>query len=435
MEPIDNTGNIIPPSREEQGIQIPHQNTESTVNSESTVNTEPETPRSWWRRIMELFTNRNIDQTEQVNEVRNEGNTFTLFIDRYISRRHCPYCFGYVSKRVFRERSRPDQLTRVSGVRLGLPNLKIYECPHPHCRKPLPGDFFENRGASIAVVGGRDAGKSSFITIFCELLINRNSILSELGIFGSILNEEGKAQFNKNRWMLIDKNSPLPTTLDRQETIVVRLQSRHSSNCIYISLIDNPGEQFEEVNTLTERHANLQYADAIVFLMNPLDITGITQLIEEAHPGTTPALNQRDAVPNFDIIENLYKTYIATGRISPNAPIKQPTAFCISRADLIEDVSSLYIPSDFEVEFKEVEDILEEMELVADDLYELLEETDKRLLLMIDRSFGKYRLFPVSPLGKTPIGQSGGAILLGGVDPKGVLQPFIWILKEMNFIK
>ena len=75
------------------------------------------------------------------------------------------------------------------------------------------------------------------------------------------------------------------------------------------------------------------------------------------------------------------------------------------------------------------------MELVAADLHDLLEETDKRLLHLMDKSFKNYNLFPVSPLGKRPTGQAGRETIFGGIDPKGILQPFIWILRETNFIK
>jgi hypothetical protein len=204
---------------------------------------------------------------------------------------------------------------------------------------------------------------------------------------------------------------------------------------MYITLIDSPGEHFEELETLVNQHTTLQYADGIIFLMNPLDIQGIVELIEQSSPGSVPTRFERSLTPNFNLVENLYKLYITTKRIDPNRRISIPTVFCLSRADLLEDVASLYIPYDMDTNLAEVEDVMEEMELVASDLRELLEETDLRLLNLIDKSFKNHKLFPVSPLGKTPTEQAGRQTILGGIEPKGILQPFIWLLLEFNFIK
>ncbi len=316
---------------------------------------------------------------------------------------------------------------------MALPNIKTYECPH--CHAALPPDFFASRAASIALVGGKDSGKSSFITVFCHLLLNRKSILDELGIFGSIVNPEGIEQFERNKWTLIEQKMALPFTPELQRPILVRLQSKHHKKVIYITLIDTPGEHFEDINMLVEKHPNLQYADGIIFLMNPLDIVGITELIAQENKGSVPSRFERISVPNFDLIENLYNLYLITKRIQPNHPITVPTVFCLSRADLLEEVSSLFIPPDFDPGLAEMEDILEEMDLVAADLHDLLDETDKRILNLMDKYFENYNLFPVSPLGTTPTSQAGRQMITGGINPKGILQPFIWILLETNFIK
>jgi hypothetical protein len=427
----------------EENIQEPNaQNAEPRLVQEPIVLLDKETGETgqvepmrapWWQRLRGLFFNQSIETIESVDQLRNDGNPLTLLIDRFIFRRHCPYCFSFVSKRIYRERSRPGNQTALGGIDFALPKLKIYECPH--CNSALPSDFFASRSSSIALVGGKDSGKTSFITVFCDILINRKSILNELGIFGTIVNQDGEEQFESNRWMLIDQNTTLPGTPDLQRPIVVRLKSKHHKKSIYITLIDSPGEQFEELNILIEKHPNLQFADGIIFLMNPLDIGGIVDLIEEENPGTAPPRFGRNMVPNFNLVENLYQLYVATKRIDPNDKIKVPTVFCMSRADILEDVASLYIPLDTDTDLIELEDVMEEMDLVSSDLRELLEETDMRLLNLMDKSFKKYNMFPVSPLGKSPTGQAGRQTILGGIEPKGILQPFIWVLRESNFIK
>ena len=74
------------------------------------------------------------------------------------------------------------------------------------------------------------------------------------------------------------------------------------------------------------------------------------------------------------------------------------------------------------------------MKLVSEDLYEFLQDVDSRLLNMIEKCFKNYRVFPVSALGKSPSMQSNEQKILGGVEPKGVLQPFLWILIQTKFV-
>jgi len=388
---------------------------------------------SLFQRISNLFRKRNIESEELQDSLKNDGNIITSFSDRFLFKRNCPYCFGFVSKRIYRIKSRTNVGVRVSNIPFGLPSLKSYECPN--CQAELPTDFFYNKSSSIALVGGRESGKSSFITVFCELLLNRPSILSNLGIFGSITNDEGKDLFDRNQWMLVEQNIALDLTSDLESPIVIRLQSKHHNNVVYLTLIDSPGEHFEQLNTLLDKHPNLQYADGMIFLMNPLDIKGISNLIKEVLPKAVPNRYQKNRIKNFDIIENLYQFYLKTGKIRPNVRIKIPTAFCLSRADLLNEVSNLYIPYDFDPDLLEMEEIIDEMHLVFDEIKDLFEESDQRLINLMDKYFSNYSLFPVSPLGKIPSNSAGRQIISGGIEPRGILQPFLWILKETKFIQ
>jgi hypothetical protein len=114
------------------------------------VISQTQTRLRWWERIIAFFSNHEIESQEAINRVQNDGNPITIFVDRYIYKRHCPYCFGYVSKRIFRVQSSPGRNIRASSVSLSRPVLKTYECPS--CEANLPADFFSSRSSSIALV-------------------------------------------------------------------------------------------------------------------------------------------------------------------------------------------------------------------------------------------------------------------------------------------
>ncbi len=343
------------------------------------------------------------------------------YFDILFNRFQCPYCFANVHHRM-----------KEYNIRIGHRKaVKLYRCAS--CRSELPSDFFASRTTSLAVVGGEKSGKTSFITLFCELLMHRKSLLGDLGIYGSIINQEGKDQFEYNRSMLIQQHLSLFGTTEDQRPIVVRLHNKHHKKVTYITLLDSPGEQFSHIEVLIQKHPNLQYAKGIIFLMNPLDISELLRMVQKERPGTIASGTYTNN-NNFDILETLYQFYLRTGRVRPNRKIKAHTAFCLSRADMIEEIANLYIPPDFDPDVEDVQDILSEVDMVSADLRELLEETDKKLLNIMDKQYRNYRLFPVSPLGKMPSKDGMDLRVPGGVDPKGVLQPFIWLLQQTKFI-
>jgi hypothetical protein len=136
-----------------------------TMTAEAPPVTQTAPPLTFWRRLIALF------------------NQLIIFIDRYIHRRQCPYCFSYVTRQVSREQNRTGGPVRIGGISMSLPGARAYECPS--CSATLPPDFFASRSSSIAVVGGTEAGKSSFITMFCELLLHRRSTLGEFPTFAT----------------------------------------------------------------------------------------------------------------------------------------------------------------------------------------------------------------------------------------------------------
>lgn len=420
---------------EEEKIPVDQQETENIaedLNRRTATEMSSHPRRSFLQWLRDLFSDNEISSDDEEEELlKSAGSPISNFIYRYIYKKQCPYCFHYVSGKVYIEKHAPKQRTSISRIPFSMPRIKTCVCPT--CRKELPSDFFDNRSSSIAIVGGHDSGKSSFITVLCELLIHRRTTLSELGIFGSIINEEGKDLFEDNRRVLIDQRKALNPTLNKAP-IILRIHSIHHNKVTYLTLIDTPGENFSRIDELTKHHANLRFAQGIIFLMNPLDIRELFHLIQEAQRGIVPV--QPDIkTSNYDIVENLYELFRRGDRIKSNRKIQVPTAFCLSRADLLEGVANVTLSPDFEADLSDTRDIMDEAKSASEDLMELLEETDINLLHIMKARFNRYNVFPVSPLGKQPVESALGSEIHGGIDPKGILMPIIWMLKEINFIK
>lgn len=422
----------------------------NTTTDQASVNTEAEASASsapiqnavhsniWqrlWQKIRDFFSDSDIKSDAPSEETLiSKGSPVSNFVYRYVYKKQCPYCFHYVTGKVYLETPASQRQTIVSRIPFSMPKLNLCVCPT--CKEVLPSDFFENESSSIAIVGGQESGKSSFITLLCELLINHRTTLSELGIFGSIINQKGKELFEDNRRILIGRNIALSGTTIVEEPIILRLHSIHHSKVMYITLIDTPGEHFNRIDELTKHHANLRYAQAIVFLMNPIDIRELYRLIQDFNPNLAPLRsNYNTSTSNFDIVENLYELFRRGERVKSNQKINIPTAFCLSRADLLEDIANISLSSDFESDLSDPKDIIDEVQAASEELIDLLEDSDINLVNVMKTRFSNFNIFPVSPLGGQPVESALGQEIHGGVDPKGLLYPIIWILKETNFIK
>ncbi len=135
--------------------------------------------------------------------------------------------------------------------------------------------------------------------------------MSELGIYGLIINQEGRDQFDDYRTILIQRECCIPKTNDSQKPIVIKLFNKHHNKITYITLLDSPGEDFNNIWTLLDKHRNLQYADGIIFLINPLNIAGLLALIKEEKPGSLPP-DLQPTRHNVEIIELLYELFMKT---------------------------------------------------------------------------------------------------------------------------
>ncbi len=96
---------------------------------------------------------------------------------------------------------------------------------------------------------------------------------------------------------------------------------------------------------------------------------------------------------------------------------------------------NIYMPEDLDANILKIEDILGEINLIKEDLAELMQEVDGSLLNHMETRFKNHSLFPVSPLGKSPLNEVNASRVPGGVKPRGILQPIIWLLSETKFIK
>ena len=110
--------------------------------------------------------------------------------------------------------------------------------------------------------------------------------------------------------------------------------------------------------------------------------------------------------------------------------ITVPSAFCLSKADLLLAKGTFYFHEEIDNDFLTLKDILKDIEYASQEMIEYLQDFDRRLMNQIRGKFQQYAFFPMAALGKNP----SGDLIDGGPQPRGVLHPLVWLLNQIKFI-
>ena len=203
---------------------------------------------------------------------------------------------------------------------------------------------------------------------------------------------------------------------------------------MYLSLFDTPGEEFFEIDKLTQVHPHINNADAIIFLIDPMNIRPIYEEVLKAGSQDEFAnireYELEDEFVEYEIMENLSEEFRRKGKATSGGKISIPVAFCLSKADLLSSFTSVYIPDEIDNAMLDKKGVFDEIRLTSEDVSTLLEEKHPSLLNNIEGLFQKYNFFPVAPIGKNPSSE----VIDGAPEPKGVLYPLVWILDQLKFI-
>ena len=391
----------------------PSQNTADAENGpplsadESDINPTPEPAPGIMRRI-----------SDRLNAF---FTTIRKTYQRRFQVRKCPYCLASI----INERHRFVE-----------PNMRICLCSN--CDRELPTDFFRNKSHIITLIGGSDSSKTTFITVLAEQAQQSQGMLVHLDTYSDILGEEAQRIFYRNQHRLYVSHTTVRTTIrpDRIEKtpFVMRVSkvSNSKSRSTFISLFDSPGEVFKRIDLLTEEHPHIGNSDAIIYLINPLDIHLIHNEIADSKKYKN-MFNKGsfDFSENDKILNNIYEIFQRARRTTKHQKINIPIAFCISKSDLLDSIATFYTPDDINSDLLSIKDINEEILYTSKEMEDYLMEYDKKFVIKIKSKFNKYALFPVSPIGKLPEGES----IPGGPEPRGVLHPLFWLLTELKFMQ
>ncbi|MGP4023240.1 TRAFAC clade GTPase domain-containing protein [Actinomadura sp. 3N407] len=384
----------------------------------------------------------------------------------------CPYCFASVAPQriLFRCRGQAGrrrgcapvldgELAAYTGSTAGASLPPVFSasgrggranCPDcdlptgnracPECHNPLPSAYCDSPGRIVALVGAKNAGKSTYIAVLLHELMNRvgTELDASLVACDDRTIERYKRDFARP---LLEERRLLPTTASAatgpREPLVYLLTrtrrgrfSRPRNDSLALVLFDTAGEDLRsrEVTDLHLRY--LEAADAVIFLVDPLELPGARTGVRDAVPGPRAAGEDPDSEP-LNIIARVTDTLRQRHGTRPGEPLPVPVAVALTKIDVLRpgllEQSALHRSRSGQGVLD-----LDDRDAVNEQVRALLHEWQAgQLDTYLGQQYADHGLFGLSALGAVPDGERVGA---GGVRPYRAEDPLLWLLYRFGML-
>jgi Double-GTPase 2 len=315
----------------------------------------------------------------------------------------------------------------------------------PHCHNPLPSAYCEAPGRIVALVGAKNAGKSTYIAVLLHELMNRvgTELEASLVACDDRTIDRYKRDFARP---LYDERRLLPTTTSaatapREPLVYLLTRTRHArrrpparlarlargrerTESLALVLFDTAGEDLRSRDVRDLHLRYLEAADAIVFLVDPLELPGARAAVRDEAAGPPAAPPDPDGEP-INVIARVTEALRQRRGARPGRRLEVPVAVALTKIDALAPAltrqSALHRsrPSPGTLD-------LDDREAVDAQVRGLLHEWQAgQLDVYLRQQYTEYALFGVSALGGMP---SGGRVGTGGVRPHRVEDPLLWLL-------
>jgi len=302
----------------------------------------------------------------------------------------------------------------------------------PTCHYELGYDAGETNEKMIAVIGGRSSGKSIYITTLIHRLENEVGRNFQAGVM--FIGDSTRERYTKTmKEPLFDKKDilkPTQTAASNVETktpmvIRVTFNVKNKLNAVNLVLFDTAGEDMKSLDTMSSEARYICCSDAIIFLLDPLQIKSVRQqLSESVLPKELP-----DVEPSY-LVQRLCELHQQQLNLKPTAKINKPIAFTLAKADalfpLIDAGSILHRSGDHlgYLNLSDVQSVHTEISAYLETWLELSFTNN------VKTQFQNYRFFGISALGQAPINDR-----VERINSLRVEDPLLWIFNQFGFIK
>ena len=316
-------------------------------------------------------------------------------------------------------------------------------CPHcqqetskricPNCHYELMYDVGQVNERIVAVVGGRGTGKSNYIATLVHTL--ENSVGANFDASVRAMGDGTRRRYEEDFYTPLYRNhevipptAPAATNVSTRTPMIFRINFQgRRKGAVNLVLFDTAGEDMQSLDTMSTEARYICYADALVFLLDPLQIETVREQL-----GPNVRLPQRDpGAEPVHIVERLLELYAQQFRMKPDQKINKPFAFTLSKIDAVLPLmgpgSGLHHAGEHfgALQAAGIESIHTEITAV------LQSWMGPHFNGLVRDHFSNYRYFGVSSFGHSPSPENR----LEAIAPIRVEDPLLWIFHQFGLIK
>lgn len=308
----------------------------------------------------------------------------------------------------------------------------------PHCHSQLPVLFGQTESRLIALVGARNSGKTTYMTVLLHELLHDVGGRLNAAVLGA--DEHTRSTFEQDYEKRLYRNGELAgatrtaaAQLRRPLVFGMTVGSGNGRRIrrTILSFFDTAGEDLSSQSTVDQNVRYLASADGIILLLDPLQLPGARALVD---PGAVLPKENAAADSPYNVLSRIIDL-LQSGAGRPGK-LDKPIAVAFSKMDALQgslpDNSPLRRRPPTEPGLDEADSLEVHRHIRA-----LLHDwSGHNLDDSLSSNFARYRLFGLSGLGDSPrIGDDGESQQVDGVPrPWRVEDPLLWLLGEFQVV-
>lgn len=351
------------------------------------------------------------------------------------------------AKRVFRSSSKNLFSTIPKHANCPECNQKTYKIVCASCHNTLPESTLLGKDMIISVVGSRDTGKSHFVGVIINELIERISVKFDGAMegFDDTMQRYRASLYQKLfvdlQKLELTKSSQYDVNNGAYRPLIFTLKLKQKSlfkdkvESFTFVFFDTAGEDLNDEDTMSTVNKYICKSSGIIFLLDPMQIPEVRNQLSADVVSRASSVNWKNATRSDDIMTRVSKLIRNDKNMKPTQKIDIPVAAVFSKFDAIASIvpeGSTILDTSPHCSKKQFD--LSDWHNVNSEIRGLLTEWGaESFMSQVDLNYTKASYFAVSSLGLNNNPKADTRI--ERPRPHRIEDPLLWILKENNIIK
>ena len=324
---------------------------------------------------------------------------------------------------------------------------KTYKVVCPACHNTLPESTVAGTDMIISIVGARDTGKSHFVGVIINELINRISVRFggamegfddtmqryKEGFYKKLYVDLQKLDMTKSSTENIDNGAyrPLIFTLKLKKKVLFK----ETIDSFTFVFFDTAGEDLKDSDVMSTVNKYICKSAGIIFLLDPMQIPEVSNQLDEKTVNRASSVDWQEATRSDDIMTRVSKMIRDDKHMKSTQKIDIPVAAVFSKFDVIAKL----VPEgstvlDTSPHCAEQQFDMTDCHNVDSEIRSLLTEWgEESFMSQVDVNYSNHSYFAVSALGLN--NNPGEDSRIERPRPHRIEDPLLWILEENGVIK